>query len=85
MTNGIELNASGKFLRRFRLPENAKVDEVKASMENGVLIRSVPKVEEMKPETKSIQISVKSPTTKELNEMRLRSRSSLMSCFSKVV
>ncbi|KAI3879375.1 hypothetical protein MKX03_009350 [Papaver bracteatum] len=49
--------SSGKFLRRFRLPENAKVDEVKASMENGVLTVNVPKVEEKKPETKSIQIS----------------------------
>ncbi|RZC76375.1 hypothetical protein C5167_000463 [Papaver somniferum] len=49
--------SSGKFLRKFRLPDNAKVDEVKASMENGVLTVSVPKVEEKKPEVKSIQIS----------------------------
>ncbi|XP_031278997.1 class I heat shock protein-like [Pistacia vera] len=47
----------GKFLRRFRLPENAKVDQVKASMENGVLTVTVPKMEEKKPEVKSIQIS----------------------------
>ncbi|RZC92170.1 hypothetical protein C5167_000017 [Papaver somniferum] len=49
--------SSGKFLRRFRLPENTKVDEVKAAMENGVLTVTVPKVEEKKPEVKSIQIS----------------------------
>lgn len=49
--------SSGKFLRRFRLPQNAKMDEVKASMENGVLTVTVPKVEEMKPEVKPIEIS----------------------------
>lgn len=49
--------SSGKFQRRFRLPENAKVDQVKASMENGVLTVSVPKEEEKKPEVKSIEIS----------------------------
>ncbi|GAB4860170.1 hypothetical protein Ancab_011648 [Ancistrocladus abbreviatus] len=47
----------GKFLRRFRLPENAKVDHVNATMENGVLIVTVPKAEEKKPEVKSVQIS----------------------------
>ncbi|KAF5180890.1 17.3 kDa class I heat shock protein [Thalictrum thalictroides] len=49
--------SSGKFLRRFRLPENAKVDEVKAAMENGVLTVTVPKQEVKKPEVKSIEIS----------------------------
>ncbi|CAH9067605.1 unnamed protein product [Cuscuta europaea] len=49
--------SSGKFLRRFRLPENAKLDQVKAAMENGVLTVTVPKEEEKKPEIKSIEIS----------------------------
>ncbi|XP_020574398.1 16.9 kDa class I heat shock protein 2-like [Phalaenopsis equestris] len=49
--------SSGKFLRRFRLPENAKVDQVKASMENGVLSVVVPKEVAKKPEVKSIEIS----------------------------
>ncbi|KAH8510362.1 hypothetical protein H0E87_008068 [Populus deltoides] len=47
----------GKFLRRFRLPENAKMDQVKASMENGVLTVTVPKEEVKKPEVKAIEIS----------------------------
>jgi HSP20 family protein len=49
--------SSGKFLRRFRLPENAKTEQIKASMENGVLTITVPKEEVKKPEAKSIQIS----------------------------
>jgi HSP20 family protein len=49
--------SSGKFLRRFRLPENAKVEQVKAAMENGVLTVTVPKEEVKKPEVKSIEIS----------------------------
>ena len=49
--------SSGKFMRRFRLPENAKMDQVKASMENGVLTVTVPKEEVKKADVKSIQIS----------------------------
>ncbi|KAK6927038.1 Alpha crystallin/Hsp20 domain [Dillenia turbinata] len=54
--HGIE-RGSGKFMRRFRLPENAKLDQVKASMENGVLTVTVPKMEEKKPNAKTIEIS----------------------------
>ncbi|XP_074579590.1 17.9 kDa class I heat shock protein-like [Curcuma longa] len=43
--------------RRFRLPDNAKVDQVKAGMENGVLTVTIPKEEVKKPEVKSIEIS----------------------------
>ncbi|KAF8403523.1 hypothetical protein HHK36_011627 [Tetracentron sinense] len=49
--------SSGKFLRRFRLPENANVDQVKATIENGVLTVTVPKEEVKKPKVKAIQIS----------------------------
>ncbi|XVF20645.1 hypothetical protein REPUB_Repub12eG0019100 [Reevesia pubescens] len=45
----------GKFHRSFRLPENAKTDEVKALMENGVLVVIVPKQEVKKLEKKVIE------------------------------
>uniref|UniRef100_A0A6N2NC77 SHSP domain-containing protein n=1 Tax=Salix viminalis TaxID=40686 RepID=A0A6N2NC77_SALVM len=45
---------TGKFLRRCRLPDNAKMDQIKATMENGVLTVIVPKEEEKKPEVKAI-------------------------------
>ncbi|KAL6204689.1 PREDICTED: 18.1 kDa class I heat shock protein-like [Fragaria vesca subsp. vesca] len=49
--------SSGKFSRRFRLPENAKVDEIKAAMENGVLSVTIPKVEVKNPDVKAVEIS----------------------------
>ncbi|KAL6206175.1 hypothetical protein ACLB2K_023424 [Fragaria x ananassa] len=49
---------SGSFSRRFRLPENAKVDEIKASMRDGVLIITVPKEDlKKKPKHKRVEIS----------------------------
>ncbi|TXG61830.1 hypothetical protein EZV62_013193 [Acer yangbiense] len=49
--------SSGKFSRRFRLPENVKMDQIKALMENGVLTVTVPKQEAKKPVVKAIEIS----------------------------
>ncbi|CAL0317656.1 unnamed protein product [Lupinus luteus] len=46
----------GKFIRRFRLPENANVNQVKACMENGVLTITVPKEEAKKHYLKLVQI-----------------------------
>ncbi|XP_068634723.1 17.8 kDa class I heat shock protein-like [Aristolochia californica] len=40
--------SSGGFLRRFSLPDNAKVERMKASVENGVLTVTVPKGEDKK-------------------------------------
>ncbi|KAG2541872.1 hypothetical protein PVAP13_9NG705814 [Panicum virgatum] len=49
--------SSGRFLRRFRLPENAKAEQIKASMENGVLTVTVPKEEAKKLDVKPVQIT----------------------------
>lgn len=49
--------SSGKFLRQFGLPGNAKVDEVKDAMENGVLSVTVPEEEVKKPQVRTIEIS----------------------------
>ncbi|CAI0456541.1 unnamed protein product [Linum tenue] len=49
----------GKFLRRFRLPENVKTDggeAIKASVEDGVLKVVVPKAEAKKVERRVIEI-----------------------------
>ncbi|KAI9194577.1 hypothetical protein LWI28_007268 [Acer negundo] len=47
----------GRFSRRFRLPENVKMDQIKASLENGVLTVTLPKHEAKKADVKPIQIS----------------------------
>lgn len=48
---------SGKFCRKFNLPENAKVDEIDATIKDGVLTVTIPKVEVPKKNLKSIKIS----------------------------
>ncbi|KAH7670388.1 Small heat shock protein HSP20 protein, partial [Dioscorea alata] len=48
--------SSCKFLRKFRLQENLKVDQVKTAMENGVFTVTVQKEEVKKCEIKSIEI-----------------------------
>ncbi|PPS00871.1 hypothetical protein GOBAR_AA19772 [Gossypium barbadense] len=52
-----ERRSSGKFSRWFKLPENVKTDLIKASMENKVLIVTIPKMEVKKPDVKTIQVS----------------------------
>ncbi|GMY33081.1 17.8 kDa class I heat shock protein-like [Fagus crenata] len=51
--------SKGRFVRQFRLPENTKVDEIKASMRDGVLIVTVPKDETKKKnkQQKAVEIS----------------------------
>ena len=46
----------GKFARSFNLPEDAKGDGIKASMKDGVLAISIPRVEPVVPEVKKISI-----------------------------
>src|SRR5690606_41337831 len=47
----------GSFKRSFRLPENVKVEEIKAAYENGVLTLHIPKVAEQRPQPRSIEIA----------------------------
>ncbi|KAJ7559683.1 hypothetical protein O6H91_04G096400 [Diphasiastrum complanatum] len=47
----------GYFWRKFRLPENADVENVKAEVENGVLTVTVPKKEQPKSAIRHVEIS----------------------------
>ncbi|TYG54471.1 hypothetical protein ES288_D09G192800v1 [Gossypium darwinii] len=50
--------SSGAFVRRFRLPEDAKLDKLTACLERGVLTVTVPKKEHKHPPKRTIQIHV---------------------------
>ncbi|CAI9091608.1 OLC1v1026680C1 [Oldenlandia corymbosa var. corymbosa] len=47
----------GKFLRKFRLPMDANMDAITASMENGVLTVTVPKKEQQGSKKIEVEIS----------------------------
>ncbi|KAG6546652.1 hypothetical protein Mapa_011841 [Marchantia paleacea] len=49
----------GKFFRQFKLPSNAKAQEISARVENGVLTVTVPKTEESKKksEVRNVEIT----------------------------
>ncbi|KAF8040643.1 hypothetical protein BT93_B2769 [Corymbia citriodora subsp. variegata] len=47
---------TGKFMRRFALPENANVETVTASCQDGVLRVAVEKVRPPEPKTKTIEV-----------------------------
>ncbi|KAJ7980789.1 Class I heat shock protein [Quillaja saponaria] len=48
---------SGKFMSRFKIPHDAKLDQLKATMNNGILIVTVPKEESTRPNLRAIEIS----------------------------
>ncbi|XP_021770994.1 15.7 kDa heat shock protein, peroxisomal-like [Chenopodium quinoa] len=55
-----ERGGKGNFYRQIELPENAKVDQIKAQVENGVLTIVVPKDNNPKPsKVRTINISSK--------------------------
>ncbi|KAG2673318.1 hypothetical protein I3760_13G084800 [Carya illinoinensis] len=48
---------SGRFMSRFKIPDDAKLEQLKASMHNGCLTVTVPKVEARMPNVRNIDIS----------------------------
>lgn len=48
---------SGSFMTKFKLPENTKIEQLKALMTNGVLTVTVPKEEASRRNVRAIEIS----------------------------
>jgi HSP20 family protein len=48
----------GEFVRQFTLPENVKLDEIKAEFKNGVLEVALPKTAPEEPKVREIPINV---------------------------
>lgn len=48
---------NGKFMSKFKLPENAKRDQVQAVMVNGVLTVTIPKEGATRPNVRTVAIS----------------------------
>ncbi len=46
----------GTYKRAFQLPENINMDQVQATMNNGLLIIEIPKIEKKQPVKRSIEI-----------------------------
>ncbi|KAH8954134.1 hypothetical protein BDL97_08G064200 [Sphagnum fallax] len=55
----------GAFVRKFRLPENVKLDQIKAEVNNGVLSIVVPKADKKPQEPRSIEIGQGQPQSLE--------------------
>jgi hypothetical protein len=55
----------GAFVRKFRLPENVRLDQIKAEVNNGVLTIVVPKAEKKPQEPRSIEIGQGQPQSLE--------------------
>lgn len=49
--------AQGSFMRRFRLPDNTNVEEIKAQVLDGVLTVTIPKLRKPKPQVRHIDIA----------------------------
>ncbi|XP_042493956.1 18.1 kDa class I heat shock protein-like [Macadamia integrifolia] len=51
------VRSSGRFVQRFPLPENSNVDQVRASIEDGILTVTIPKGDVRRPDVRAIEFS----------------------------